>query len=674
MEIFLLLIILVFVIISLNKSAANSKATQEAISKLKDEINSLNLKIDTQTLKAEEPQPEIIPVVTEEPQPAIKEGIKAEEEKQIIEEIPVVEEAPVQAAMSAAVSQEFQPEAIPLQENAEIPVTEKIVLPPKKSWLQTFKEKNPDIEKFIGENLINKIGILILVLGISFFVKYAIDKNWINEPARVGIGILCGALIMGVAHRLKKNYKAFSSVFVAGAISIFYFTIGIAFHDYHLFNQATAFIIMVIITIFSAFVSVSYDRKELAVLSLIGGFAVPFMVSTGEGSYKVLFTYIAILNIGMLIIAYFKKWSLVTLLAFIFSCVLFSFWFGEKVIDGGLPYRGALFFATLFYLIFSIATVVNNLRNKGTFSKLEYFIIIVNTFFYFGIGISIIHKWGIDFKGLFTVALALYNLAYAILLYKKFGLDKNAIYLLLGLALTFVTLAIPIQFNGNYITLFWSAEAVLLFWLFQKSRIAAFKLGAIVVQTLMLFSLMMDWDFYYVKSTAILKPAFNPIFITGLVSLASLILTYLLLRKEKEEVDIFTVKFNPALYRQGVSIAAVIVGYFIGLFEISYQANMGITNYYSAQSYSVLYHFLFSTGVIYFTLKRKNIAVNNLAIILSCINILLYIVVFHQLVTDEMKENYYSDLSGKSAFFIHYILLACLAYFGYTIIRLRNNN
>lgn len=141
MEIFLLLIILVFVIISLNKSAANSKTTQEAIGKLKDEINSLNLKIDTQTLKAEEPQPEIIPVVTEEPQPAIKEGIKAEEEKQIIEEIPVVEEAPVQAAMSAAVSQEFQPEAIPLQENAEIPVTEKIVLPPKKSWLQTFKEK-----------------------------------------------------------------------------------------------------------------------------------------------------------------------------------------------------------------------------------------------------------------------------------------------------------------------------------------------------------------------------------------------------------------------------------------------------------------------------------------------------------------------------------------------------
>src|SRR5690606_1281178 len=55
------------------------------------------------------------------------------------------------------------------------------------SWFERFKRNNPDLEKFIGENLINKIGIVILVLGISFFVKYAIDKDWINEPARVGI-------------------------------------------------------------------------------------------------------------------------------------------------------------------------------------------------------------------------------------------------------------------------------------------------------------------------------------------------------------------------------------------------------------------------------------------------------------------------------------------------------
>ena len=112
---------------------------------------------------------------------------------------------------------------------------------PTLSWFERFKQNNPDLEKFIGENLINKIGILILVLGISFFVKFAIDRDWINEAGRVGIGIFSGGLLMGVAHFLRRKFAAFSSVFVAGAVSVFYLTIGIAFHDYHLFSQSLAF-------------------------------------------------------------------------------------------------------------------------------------------------------------------------------------------------------------------------------------------------------------------------------------------------------------------------------------------------------------------------------------------------------------------------------------------------
>ena len=127
---------------------------------------------------------------------------------------------------------------------------------------------------------------------------------------------------------------------------------------------------------------------------------------------------------------------------------------------------------------------------------------------------GIIHNWGIDFKGLFTLLLAIYNVVYAIILYRKFGLDKNAIYLLIGLALTFVTLTIPLQFDGNQITLFWAAEAVLLFWLSQKSNIERFKWGAIVVQILTVASLLMDWAKYdyQIQSLQIIA---NPLFIAG---------------------------------------------------------------------------------------------------------------------------------------------------------------
>src|SRR5690606_23832342 len=287
---------------------------------------------------------------------------------------------------------------------------------------------------------------------------YAIDKNWINEAARVGIGILCGSLVMAVAHRLRKNYKAFSSVMVAGAISIFYFTIYIGFHDYQLFSQTVAFAILVVITIFSSVSSLSYNRQELAVLSLIGGFAVPFMVSTGQGNYIVLFSYITLLNIGILGIAFVKRWELASILSYIFTILLFISWFAKGLNSETFPHQGAFIFASVFYFLFSILSILYNVRNQGQFTKTDYFILISNTFIYLGIGLSIINNLGLDLKGLFSLMLAVYNLIFAFVLYKKFKLDKYATYLLSGLVLTFVTLSIPLQFEGNHITLFWACE------------------------------------------------------------------------------------------------------------------------------------------------------------------------------------------------------------------------
>src|SRR6185503_16760643 len=114
-----------------------------------------------------------------------------------------------------------------------------------------FFERNPNLENFIGENLANKIGIGILVLGIGFFVKYAIDREWISEIGRVFIGVLCGGILIGVAHKMRKTFAAFSSVLVGGGIAVLYLTIAIAFHEYHIFNQTAAFLIMLVITGFA---------------------------------------------------------------------------------------------------------------------------------------------------------------------------------------------------------------------------------------------------------------------------------------------------------------------------------------------------------------------------------------------------------------------------------------
>ncbi|MDL5051214.1 DUF2339 domain-containing protein [Oscillatoria amoena NRMC-F 0135] len=158
------------------------------------------------------------------------------------------------------------------------------------------EEKAPkeakDFERFIGENLAGKIGIAILVLGIGYFVKYAIDREMINEAGRVALGLISGCILLAIAHRQRNSYRTFSSLLVSGGIATFYFTITIAFQQYQMFGQTLAFIIMVVITAFSVLLSVLYDRKELAAISLLGGLGAPFMVSTGQGNHVVLFSYL----------------------------------------------------------------------------------------------------------------------------------------------------------------------------------------------------------------------------------------------------------------------------------------------------------------------------------------------------------------------------------------------
>ncbi|UGU18085.1 DUF2339 domain-containing protein [Sinomicrobium kalidii] len=651
MTIFLLVIVLVLLIVLLRKISSGFQKTENKLQQLSEKLDTLrkeglpdHLTEETARLSHEE-----------FPEPA--------EEKKESEPAPEKNE-PVTDSLPGE-------EALPEPETVAQPEQEPIKVPsaPRKTWWEKFKEKNPDLEKFIGENLINKIGILILVLGIVFFVKYAIDKNWINETARVGIGILAGAVVMFFAHRLRTHFKAFSSVLVAGAISIFYFTIAIAFHEYQLFSQTAAFIIMVVITAFSALVSVSYNRMELAVLALIGGFSVPFMVSTGEGNYMILFTYITILNGGILTMAYFKKWNLVTILSFFFTVILYSSWLFTKLADDQLPYGGAFVFATVFYILFSIITIIHNLRKKGALSTADYIVLLGNTFFYFSMGLTILHHWNENMKGLFTISLALFNLIYTAVLYKKFRLDKNAVYLFLGLTLTFVTLTVPIQFEGNYITMFWAAEAVLLFWLSRKSGINTFKIGAVAVQGLMLVSLLMDWVQYYAAGKTELSLILNPAFITGLISAISFTAVYFLLKKENniQKIGFFT--FYPASYRMLAAVSAVVVAYIAGMLETNYQSNRFLPIGESAMSCSALYHFVCSVLLLYFGLKSHRKGLKKIILILAAGNILLYVLLFFRLPTMEFLASLDTGRSEHIAFYLHYGLLLCLIYFAKTLVK-----
>lgn len=454
-------------------AAGDMKSSEEMPEKVVAEVLPKE-KLVEEELVVQEPDIVVEAVATDKLKDApedISEDVLEDIQEEIIEKIPVEDITKEESAMS--------PEPIHMA-----PTTPK---PPK---------KQVNYEKFIGENLFGKIGILIFVIGVGFFVKYAIDKNWINETFRTVLGFLTGAALLIVAERLQKKYRTFSSLLAGGAFAVFYLTVAIAFHYYHIFSQTVAFIILVAITIFMSVLSVIYDRRELAIIALVGGFLAPFIVSSGEGSYQVLFTYVSILNLGMFGLSIYKKWSELPIISFVFTCLimasflLLSYSSRSTVISGHL-----LMFATLFYFIF-LLPVFSILRGEKiqAMSRGLVFVIITNNFVYLLSGILFLKNMGLSFKasGLLSLFIALVNLGLVLWLWKNRKEYKFLVHTTLGLVLAFVSITVPIQLDGNYITLLWASEMVLLLWLYVKSKIRVYEYAAKVLVGLTFVSYLMD--------------------------------------------------------------------------------------------------------------------------------------------------------------------------------------
>ena len=436
----------------------------------------------------------------------------------------------------------------------------------------TFMERNPDLEKFIGENLINKIGIAILVIGLGLLLKYAIGQNMISETGRTLIGVGSGALLLFFAHRLREKFRAFSSVLVGGGLAVLYFSITIAYQDYRIIPQTAAFLVMVGITAIGILLTLVYDRKELAVIALLGGFASPFMASSGEGNYQVLFSYLLILNVGMLVLANYKKWHLINVIAFVLTTLIFGSWLGMKyMLLAPHPVMPALLFATAFFLAFFSMNLRYNLRHGDAFGPFDFSLLLANTAAYYASGMVILDGHLPRLNGVFTIAVALFHLVFAIFLHKRANAPKHLVFLLIGLVLTFVSLAAPVQLHGNYITLFWSLECALLLWFSQRTGIRLVERASVLVLVLMLISLGMDLSQHYAAYPLVrLMPVLNKPWITGMVAAIALFVYGKLCEGLPAERNVLP-GISPKLLRNSAWVLCVAVVFGVNFFEINHQ-------------------------------------------------------------------------------------------------------
>ena len=410
--------------------------------------------------------------------------------------------------------EEETPETIeePVEEEQEEPA----MAMEEEEEIEEYATSETNFEKYIGENLFGKIGILIFIIGIGFFVKYAIDQNWINETARTLMGYAVGAGMLVLAERLHKRYHTFSSLLAGGAFGIYYLITAIAFHYYALFSHTIAFVILCVTTIFMSAVSVLYDRKELAVTALVGGFIAPFIISTDSSSIISLQIYITILNIGMFCLAMYKKWAILPMVSFAFTYIILwgttalgSFSDSEAV----TTYPTLFAFATLFYVIFLLPVVFILRTQYGGNTRLGLLgIITANSFMYLIYGDFLLQHFeaSSDTTAYLAFFIAAVNLA--IHLYLRFRVEGQDTLrnLMLGLAVTFASMGIPILFSTANVLMVWAAESVLLLWLFTKEKNRIYELASAVLLLLTLGALA-----YYRTTDTFIHDTGDSLFFNG---------------------------------------------------------------------------------------------------------------------------------------------------------------
>ena len=385
-----------------------------------------------------------------------------------------------------------------------------------------------DIEKFIGENLINKIGIAITVIGVAIGAKYSIEHDLISPLTRIIMGYLMGLGLLGVGIKLKKNYINYSAVLVSGAISILYFITYAAFSFYELIPQAFAFALMVVFTTFTVVAAINYNKQVIAHIGLVGAYAVPFLLSEGSGKVAILFSYTAIINIGILVIAFKKYWKPLYYSSFILTWLIYFTWFttNYKVTE---HFQLALLFVSVFFATFYLIFLGYKLLQKERFESLDILLLIANSFIFYGIGYSILnaHPTGLELLGLFTLGNALVHFIVSIIIYRQKLVDRNLFFLVAGLVLTFVTIAIPVQLDGNWVTMLWAFEAALLFWIGRTKSVAVYEKLSYVLMYLAFFSILHDWAtiarYIPEQPETRITPFFNIYFLTSALFIAAFV-------------------------------------------------------------------------------------------------------------------------------------------------------
>ncbi len=337
------------------------------------------------------------------------------------------------------------------------------------NWIvvgEEFRDPKVSMEYAMASNWLLRIGIICTVVGIGYFLKYSIDHGWLNESARTAMTLLTGALMLGGGTRLLTGrYRLMGQGLMGGGVVTLYFGI---FAGYALFNGLIplipAFVAMVLITLTSCVLANHYNALLVALLGIMGGFATPIMLSTGRVNFPGLFSYMLILILGVCYISTRRRWYLLNNLSLVatwgISLAALSDGYREHHFWQVLP------FLTAFYIVYSLIAYLYIVIKDARSNLLEILAILANTAVYFGTAYALVEAaHGRSWTSLLALALGAFSVIQVRVMLLRHKKDRELMICFIGLAAFFLSITVPLLFTGQWITVCWAVQALVMLWI-----------------------------------------------------------------------------------------------------------------------------------------------------------------------------------------------------------------
>ena len=254
--------------------------------------------------------------------------------------------------------------------------------------VKTEKRSDENLEFKIGSKVFTAVGVVAVICAVGFFLRYAFENNLINEFGRVALGVIAGLVLLAIGEATRKRFPNYGQALTGGGLGVSYLSFYAAFSFYKLIDQPAAFFAMIVVTAAGILLSLRQNSMALAIFAQIGGFLTPLLINSGNGSPHVVFLYVALLDVAVFLIAFYKSWQPLSVISLAGTALAYLYWYNNFYSTE--QFVPALGYLSLFFAIFLCIPFIQYFIKRSRQNSWDMSLISANPIFYFAMSYALI--------------------------------------------------------------------------------------------------------------------------------------------------------------------------------------------------------------------------------------------------------------------------------------------